>query len=84
MNKYNKLFNMQGKVVFVAGGAGAIGSEIARAMTEYGAHIAIADINEEAVHDTTASLAEMGTNVIGLNINVMEEKSVISAVENDC
>ena len=41
---YDQLFNMHGKVVFVAGGSGAIGSEMARVMAHYGGRIAIAGI----------------------------------------
>ena len=81
MHKYNNLFNLENKVVFAAGGAGAIGAEMARALAAYGAQIVIADINMDAVEITTSSLLAAGTNAIGVCIDVLDETTVYKAVE---
>ena len=57
MNEYKNMFNMQDKVVFCAGGAGAIGAEMARALAAFGAKIAIADISSRSHRTCHRSLA---------------------------
>jgi NAD(P)-dependent dehydrogenase (short-subunit alcohol dehydrogenase family) len=79
-SKYEKLFDMHGKVVFAAGGAGAIGSEMAHALAGYGAKVAIADISPEACERAAAALAATGAETMGVTINVLDEASVAAAV----
>ena len=81
MNQYLNMFELKNKIVFAAGGAGAIGEEMARAMAAFGAKIAIADINQVAVQNITTLLADDGANVIGVEVNVLEEISVARAVK---
>ncbi len=80
MNDYKNMFKMQDKVVFCAGGAGAIGAEMATALAAFGAKIAIADIATDAIERVTAALNGTGAAVMGVKINVMDEKSVAAAV----
>ncbi|MGC9349743.1 MAG: SDR family NAD(P)-dependent oxidoreductase, partial [Anaerolineae bacterium] len=78
---YDTLFDMRGKVVFAAGAGGAIGSKMARAVAAYGASVAIADISADASSDVAAELRELGTDAIGVGINVTDEASVKAGVE---
>ena len=80
--KYHNLFDMHGKVVLAAGGAGAIGAEMAQALAEYGAKIAIADISLEACERTAAGLAVLGVEAMGVALNVLDEGSVAAAVNS--
>jgi len=80
MKQYKNLFDMRDKVVFSAGGAGAIGAEMARALAAFGAKIAIADISVDAVKRVTAALDQSGATVMGVEIDVLDENSVASAV----
>jgi NAD(P)-dependent dehydrogenase (short-subunit alcohol dehydrogenase family) len=80
MNEYKNMFNLKDKVVFIAGGAGAIGGEIARAMAVFGASIAIADIKKEVISRSTTSIISDGAKVMGVVIDVTDESSVTSAV----
>lgn len=80
MNQYKNLFDMHDKVVFSAGGAGAIGAEMARALAAFGAKIAIADISADAVKRVTSALNGSGARVMGVEIDVTDENSVASAV----
>jgi NAD(P)-dependent dehydrogenase (short-subunit alcohol dehydrogenase family) len=80
MNEYANLFDMRGKVVFAAGGAGAIGAEMARALAAFGAKIAIADIQGDAVLRVTADLKQAGYSAMGTKIDVMDVDTVAAAV----
>ena len=72
-DKYASLFDLKGKVVVAAGGAGAIGGEMARAAAAYGAKVAIADLSEE----TSSKVAqELGVETIGVGLNVNDADSV--------
>lgn len=77
---YRTMFTLQGKVVFVAGGAGAIGSELARAAAQFGAGIAIADVSEEAAAAVAGEIAALGVATLGVAIDVREPESVDAAV----
>jgi NAD(P)-dependent dehydrogenase (short-subunit alcohol dehydrogenase family) len=78
--KYENLFDLHGKVVFSAGGAGAIGAEMARAAAGFGARVAIADMSIEACEKIAAELTAAGTQAMGAAINVMNEATVAAAV----
>ena len=78
--RYQNLFQMHDKVVFAAGGAGAIGSEMARALAAYGAKIAIADVSEAACDRIAAELSTIGVEAMGVIMNVKDEASVAAAV----
>jgi len=74
--KYEKLFSLTGKVVLAAGGAGAIGSELARAAAEYGARVAIGDLLEEGSCEVAAELAAEGGEAMGVGFDVLDATSV--------
>ena len=46
-----KLFSLENKVILMTGGAGQIGSVIAKAYAGLGAKVVIADIDEEALKE---------------------------------
>jgi len=74
---YRDLFSVKGKVVFCAGGVGAIGGEMAKALAAYGARVAIADISQEASSAAAAQLAEeSGCEAMGVAIDVLDAASV--------
>jgi NAD(P)-dependent dehydrogenase (short-subunit alcohol dehydrogenase family) len=80
INDYRTMFNLQGKVVFVAGGAGAIGAELARAAAHFGASIAIGDISEERCSRIAEEIGDGGVATMGVAINVREPETVNAAV----
>ena len=79
-DKYTSLFDLTGQVVLSAGGAGAIGAELARAAAAYGARVAIADLSEEASSEAAAQLVAAGGEAIGIRINVNDADSVAEGV----
>ena len=80
VSNYDKLFEMQGKVVLAAGGSGAIGFEMARVMAHYGARVAIAGILPEACQQSVAELAASGAEALAIELDVKDETSVRAAV----
>ncbi len=77
---YHQLFDLQGKTAFVAGGTGAIGGEIARALAAYGAQVAVAGTSLEASEQAAADLAAKGAKAIGVTLNVLDQDSIAAAI----
>lgn len=74
------LFDLTGKVVLAAGGAGAIGAAMARATAVYGAKVAIADRTVDACEAVAATLSASGCEAMGVGLNVLDPDSVAAAV----
>lgn len=58
----NNPYSLEGKTILVTGGAGGIGSEVARVCSKLGARIVLTDIREEALQTALASLAKVDGN----------------------
>jgi NAD(P)-dependent dehydrogenase (short-subunit alcohol dehydrogenase family) len=65
------------KVVFVTGGASGLGEACVRLLSQAGAKVVIADLNQEA---GTALAQELGTSALFVKTNVVEEEGVQAAV----
>ena len=57
----NNPFALTGKTVLITGGAGGIGSAVAKTCVQLGARVVLTDIREDALNVTLASLSELGT-----------------------
>lgn len=51
------LFDLSGKTAIVTGGAGILGRGFCRALAEYGASVAIVDVQQKAAEDAAAEIA---------------------------
>jgi NAD(P)-dependent dehydrogenase (short-subunit alcohol dehydrogenase family) len=72
--------DIKGKVCVITGGAGIIGSAMAKALALVGAKIAIADINKEAAQKIAAVISkEYNAHIIGVEANVLDKESLIKA-----
>ena len=72
--------DLKGKVCVITGGAGVLGTEMVKAIASVGAKIAIADINKEVAEKVAAAIAaESGSEVIGIEANVLDKASLIAA-----
>ena len=79
MSLVNWSFN--DKVALVTGAAAGMGLATARAFAETGAAVALADVNENAVHSTAEQLVSAGHKAIAVRCNVADEAEVAEMVQ---
>ena len=73
-------FSLDGKVAFVSGGAGAIGSALAQALATAGARVAICDLSADRTEAAAAKIAAAGCEVIAAPGDVTDEGAAEQAV----
>ncbi|MGG5823069.1 SDR family NAD(P)-dependent oxidoreductase [Falsiroseomonas sp. HW251] len=71
---------LSGKVAFVAGGGGGIGSAAMRAFAAAGAAVVAADLNPDRAEAAAESVRAAGGHAVGLGFDVTDDASVASAV----
>ena len=69
-------YSLQGKTLFITGGASGIGAEVARQASKKGAKLALVDVDGEAV----TRFAETLPNAIGITADVRDYESLETAV----
>ncbi len=75
------MFDLQGKVAIVTGGAGMLGKEYCRAFAEVSAHVVIADLRGGAAQDYASDISADGNpKAIGVETDVTDKMSVQSMV----
>ncbi len=79
--KTSELFNLNDKVVLVTGGAAGIGKACAFMLGNQGAHICIADYNQQAAEETVKEFTNAGIKAIAVRCNVLEDLDLVHAVE---
>ncbi len=76
------LFRLDGKLAVVIGGAGGIGEALGHGFAEYGAKVAIADMNAGGAKQVAKDIqSETGAEAAAFQVNVTDEKSVASLAE---
>src|SRR4051812_27706314 len=70
-------YSLQGKTVFITGGASGIGAETARQAAQRGARLALVDVDAEAAARVAASLPD----AIGIGADVRSYDSLLEAVD---
>ncbi|MEW9051469.1 MAG: 3-oxoacyl-ACP reductase FabG [Neobacillus sp.] len=71
----------EGRVAFVTGGSRGIGKGIVELFAEEGAKVALIDLNEEALAETTSELKEKGYDVFSKVANVVDAEQVEGAMK---
>jgi len=74
------LLNLAGKTAVVTGAAKGIGKGIAARLSEAGANVVVADIDESAARQTAAELAAKGGKVASLRVDVGDETNIANMV----
>jgi len=69
-----------GRIAFVSGGAGAIGSQSCFALADHGADIVVVDIDAERTADTVTAIESRGRRALGLVADLTEAGAVRDAV----
>lgn len=70
--KASELFDLDGKVAVITGGAGSIGVAYGRALSEAGASVVLADVDESAASDAAAALQVDGLAAVGVAVDVRD------------
>lgn len=82
-SSYRQLFDLTGKVAVVTGGLGILGRGFCRGLGEYGADVAVVDLDEDGCVELAAQLAEeIGIKAIGVGCDVADPESVACMVEH--
>lgn len=73
----NKSLPLSRQVALITGAAGAIGSGIAQVLLEQGCHVAVTDLEGDALSNLVEELkADYGPHVMGVPLDVVNPKSV--------
>ena len=78
---YKEVFNFEGKVILITGGGGTIGKEFARAFSECGGKIAIADISPKKAKKISNEIVDCGGISIPIQVDVSKIDSIGEMVE---
>jgi NAD(P)-dependent dehydrogenase (short-subunit alcohol dehydrogenase family) len=80
--KYRNLFDLAGKVAIVTGGLGILGRGFCRGLAEFGASVAVVDLDNDACALFARELADdTGVRTVGVGCDVADPGSVKSMVE---
>ena len=70
----------KGKSILITGGAGGLGSQIARSVVAQGGNVGILDTNESAIQTLVSELTSLGGRAAGARVDVRDANSVNTAV----
>src|SRR5579884_1077391 len=73
---YEDIFRLDGKVAVLPGGAGGIGSALARGLAEYGADVVIAGRSLEHSKTVAQEVATTGRRAVEMTVEVTNPESV--------
>ena len=72
---------LEGKAVFVTGGARGVGRGIAEALAEAGADVGVGDLQGEAARETARLVESRGRRALAVTLDVTDEASIDAAAE---
>jgi NAD(P)-dependent dehydrogenase (short-subunit alcohol dehydrogenase family) len=82
MSILEELFGLDGRVAIVTGGAKGIGMFYSEALADAGANVVVADVDSQAVAETTDRLNESYPDrILGVNLDVTERESVRAMIQ---
>ncbi|MFN0155533.1 MAG: SDR family NAD(P)-dependent oxidoreductase, partial [Gaiella sp.] len=55
-----RLFGLEGRVAVVTGGASGLGAAFSRGLAQAGAHVVVADINDDLAREVVDGIAQSG------------------------
>lgn len=76
MNEVQKLFDLTDQVAIVTGGAGFLGQQFSEALSEAGAKVVVADIDQAAAVAYAETLEKKTGPALGLKLDVTDPSSV--------
>lgn len=82
MNESEFTFRLDGKVAVLTGGASGIGAGIARALAQAGAHVVIADIDQQGAERQVGLLINDGLSASAIALNLADESAIIASCKD--
>lgn len=73
--------DIAGRVAFVTGAAQGVGLGLARALARAGAHVVLADVQEELVGRAAAEVAALGVRSLAMTVDVTDRQALMDAAE---
>src|SRR4051794_35745998 len=80
-SKLGEFWSLTGKTALVTGGAVGVGKAIALRLAEVGAHVVVADMNEEQSQKTAALIAKNGGSAEVARMDVTDGAAVKSVID---
>ena len=78
---YKALFDLTGKTAIVTGGVGILGQRFCRGLAEFGAHVAVVDLDQDRCTAFAGQLgSDYGTPALGVACDVSDPASVANMV----
>jgi gluconate 5-dehydrogenase len=78
---YKNLFDLTGRVAWVTGGSGGLGSEVALALADYGARVVISSRRADALEKVSKDIAQRtGSDIESIACDVTNEQNVKDTV----
>lgn len=74
-----RIDDLSNKTIVLTGGAGVLGTTMARALSLAGANVAILDLHESAAKSLANELKQDGHHAIGIGCNVLQKDSIEQA-----
>lgn len=70
------LFDLTDEVALVTGGAGAIGSVVAKGLAGFGAHVVVADVDLEGAEEVAHQIEQSGRKSLAFKVDVSQQEEV--------
>ncbi len=81
MGKHAELFEIDGRVAIVTGGAGLLGSEFCRTLANAGAGVIVADLDKDAAKTIALELQSSGGTAIGVGVDVTKRRVISKLIK---
>ena len=76
-SKYRQLFELKGKTALVTGGAGFLGRHFSSGLAEFGANVAVVDLDSATTRDIAAQLEnDFGIRAEGYGCDISDPDAV--------
>ncbi|HUV15243.1 MAG TPA: glucose 1-dehydrogenase [Pelolinea sp.] len=76
------IFSLDGKTALVTGAGQGLGGAIAEGFAQFGADVAVVDINPETVESVSGDIRSMGRRSVGLQCDVSKEDEVKKTIDS--